>query len=49
MDLRLVELAVPSNPLFYTLIDNNDNILSKSLFHCSCYIKSYSIDCDIVD
>ena len=42
MHFRLGELAVPSNPPIYLLIDINDDILSKSLSYFSGYIKSMS-------
>ena len=40
MHLRLWELAIPSNPPIYPLIDINDHTLSKSLSYFSGYIKS---------
>ena len=54
MHLRLRELAFPSNPTIYTLIDINDDTLSKSLSYFSGYIKSmftssYNIECNIVN
>ena len=50
--LRLRELAVPTHPPIYPLIDINDAILSKSLSYFSGYIKymftsSYTIECSI--
>ena len=52
MHLRLRELAVPLNPPIYSLIDINDDTLSKSLSYFSGYIKSmftssYTIECNI--
>ena len=52
MHLRLRELAIPSNPPIYLLIDINDDTLSKSLSYFSGYIKSmftssYTIECNI--
>ena len=54
MHLRLRELAFPSNPPIYPLIDINDDTLSKSLSYFSGYIKSmftssYNIECNIVN
>ena len=54
MHLRLRELAFPSNPPIYLLIDINDDTLSKSLSYFSDYIKSmftssYNIECNIVN
>ena len=40
MHLRLRELAFPSNPPIYPLIDIKDDTLSKSLSYFSGYIKS---------
>ena len=40
MHLRLRELAIPSNPPIYPLIDIDDDTLSKSLSYFSGYIKS---------
>ena len=52
MHLRLRELAFPSNPPIYLLIDVNDDTLSKSLSYFSGCIKSmftssYNIECNI--
>ena len=52
MHLRLRELAIPSNPSIYPLIDINDDTLSKPLSYFSGYIKSlftssYNIECNI--
>ena len=52
MHLRLRELAIPANPPIYSLIDINDDTLSKSLSYFSGYIKSmftssYTIECKI--
>ena len=43
MHLRLRELAIPSNPPIYPLIDINDDTLSKSLSYFSGFIKSMLI------
>ena len=40
MHLRLREMAIPSNPPIYPLIDINDDTLSKSLSYFTGYIKS---------
>ena len=40
MHLRIMELAIPSNPPIYPLIDINNDTLSKSLSYFSGYIKS---------
>ena len=50
----LRELATPGNPPIYPMIDNNEDILSKSLTYYSNYIKSkftasYSFDCNIIN
>ena len=54
MHVILKELATPENPPINSMIDINEDILSKSLTYYSNYIKSkftasYFIDCNIIN